>query len=381
MRFWEEATYGVVSGSPTFTSLRFTGESLGMDTTMVESAEITGDRNVADHIRTSVREAGDVQFELSYSAYDTWLMYLLQSAAWSSAVTVLSAGSASVVAATNKFTHATAWTATPTANMWIKTSGFSTAANNGYWKVASADGTNITVTETGVLVDEGPTASVTITQGAQIVSGSTFNSIAIEKEFQDLSNEFALLTGLGIDTFALNEAADGLVTGSFGLVGKSETSQTATSGDGSPTAAPTNDPMNATDHIVKLLVNNVDTGHTAFAMNYNNKLRTRLQVGTLGAVSIGSGTIGLAGTFQGYFTSKTVIDYYIAQTELPLALVLEDGAASANAYVFDMPAVKLTAGKRVAGAKDQDVLQDMGYAAKADATEDIMMRVVRFPGS
>ena len=125
-----------------------------------------------------------------------------------------------------------------------------------------------------------------------------------------------------------------------------------------------------------VLENMVSYPVTSANFTVANNLRARLQVGTLGAISIGAGKVAVTGQFTAYFNSKTLLDKYLAFTATSLSFVLEDG--SANAYVIDFPQVRLTSASRNAAGENQDVMADVGFTAYRDSTEDVTVRITRF---
>lgn len=379
LAYVEETTFGVTpSGpAPTLQNMRYTGESLIQATDFVQSQEIRSDRQIPDHVRTGVRAEGDINLELSYGAYDDLLRAALQSAAWTSEVSVDSADTGiSAAASDDSFNHTTAWANDPAAGDIIKVSGFTTnASNNGYFRVVSATSSKIIVNRP--LTDESAGDAVTIENLSQITNGTTQLSYSIEKSFLDLSNIFEVLVGMTVNGLSLNVQPDQIITGNFSFMGKSAASGTSTVGDGSNTAAPTNDVMNAIDHINAVVEGGADYDITQFGLELNNNLRARLQVGTLGAVSIGAGTAEITGVVQAYFNDAAVMNKYLNAAETELFIVAEDAAG--NAYVIDLPAVKYTSGQRVAGGINQDVIADMQYAAKLSATYGHTIRIARNP--
>ena len=52
---------------------------------------------------------------------------------------------------------------------------------------------------------------------------------------------------------------------------------------------------------------------------------------------------------------------------------------ASNAYVFEFPRVKFTSGQRNAGGTEQDVFADLQFTAYRETTEDVTIRIVRFP--
>ena len=376
LAYVEESVYGVTpSGPPTLKDLRFTGESLIQNTTTVLSNEIRSDRQNVDVIRTSIAAAGDINFEMSHGAYDDFLVAALLSAAFSAQITTgplttLSTTSPSTITRSSGSFSADGYLV----GQWIRVSGFANAANNGHFKLATVGTTTMTVVQ-ATLVTEGVGPAVTIKQGSQIVNGVTFKSFAIEKKYTDLASEFAILNGMAIQTLAITVAADQIVTGSFGFIGKKETSATTTAGTGTNTPAPTDAVMNGVDHVKPVYEAGVAIGIVGGTINLNNNLRTRLQVGTLGAISIGTGSVDVTATLQMYFATKAIMDKYLNQTVSNVAVAFDDGAKS---YVIEFPQLKYTAGRRVAGGKNQDVIADMALTGYRNPTENVSVRIARF---
>ena len=262
------------------------------------------------------------------------------------------------------------------ANQWIKISGFSGTATtaNGYAKIASVVAGKMILS--GVtLIDDAAGESVTIQAGAAIVNGSTMPTYNIEKKYVDLTQELALLLGLAVDQASLNVSGEGPITGSLTFLGSRETSKTATAGSGY-TAAPTNDVMNAVDNVVNILEGASAFSARTLTVQVQNNLRTRLQLGTLGAISLGKGKCAVSGTLQAYFTTKAIMDKYLNFTSTSLAVLLRDTAG--NAYIVDLPRVKYMSGRRVAGGENQDIIADLAFSASMHPTETVTIRIVRF---
>lgn len=374
LAYIEETVFGVTpSGPPTLQDLRFVSESLAQITGTVASNEIRSDRQVTDLIRTGLNAGGDINFEMSYGTFDDFLEAALLSAAWTSPVSFGAVTTVDAASADNSFNDSGAGFAF-TAFEWIYVTGFSDPANNGWFKIITQTASKLVVSG-GTLVTEAVGPSIDIDQGASIKAGTTFRSFAIERVYADLSTTFAILNGMAINTLNLAIAADQIITGSFGFIGKTEASASATAGDGSNTATTTADVMNGVDNVNAVLEGQVDYPITAFNMALNNNLRERLQVATLGPISIGSGTITITGTIQAYFTTVAAMDKYLGDTATSLAIALRDGAG--NNYVIDMPRVKFSRGQRVAGGINTDVIADLDFTAYRGVTDTQSLRIVR----
>jgi len=374
----KEVTFGTMPAT-TLSDVRFTSDSLNLVTGTAVSAEIRDDRQVNDIIRTNLSTAGELGIELSYAAHDDLLASaLFASTTWTAAITVAS-DTVTVDAAAGTFT----FTAEDpdgdgiTVGRWVKFNGMANAGNMIPVKVSAVSTTVITTLQKDNLTSEAAT-SVCVA-GAEIVNGVTQSSWSIEKDFTDIvspSTEiYQQYKGLVVDTFGLSVQADQIITGSFGFLGKTMTASSSTAGGGY-NVAPTNEVMNAVEDVQTIIEGVSDYDTTQFTVQLNNNVRARQQIGTLGAVSMGSGTLGLTGTLQAYFSTAAAMDKYIAFTETSLAKVVTD--ATGNSYVIDIPAVNFTSGQTVAGGQNQDIIADLAWTAKRKATEDATIRIVKF---
>ncbi len=386
----EEVAYGTREPTGPYKELRFTSESLQKTTEFVVSSEIRSDRQNADVIRTSIGAGGDLNFELSYATFDDYFRWALMSSeatppgpeqVWSGLVVVAGPLSdVAGVAATDEFTSV-AFTAMPANNTWIKVSGFTGAGvivNNSIFKVLSQTAsTSIVVYQTGVIADDAAGEAITITGASQIVNGTTFWSHSLQKEYTDMSGPaiFEDFTSLSVNTWALNVPVDGIVTGTFGMIGKTSASS-VTIYDAGADPANTNEVMAAVEDVLKIEELNAEYGSMAFTMNLNNNLRQRQEIGTLGAISVGAGSLDLTGNVQAYFKNVAAMDRYLNFTSSNIAIIFQDSVG--NNYVIDIPEVKYTDGKRVAGGRNTDIIADLSWTAKRDPTEGITIRMAKF---
>ncbi len=373
LAYSEEVAFGTVAAIALKT-LRFTSESLKQETDTASSAEITDDRQVPDVIRTNVNAGGDINFELSYSAYDDFMEASLQSADFTSSAS-LTATTIQASAGDNSFNDSASGFGSYVANQWISVTGFATAANNGFFKITTQTSGKLIVTG-GTLVTEAAGPSVVIVMGPQIVNGTEQRSFSIEKENKDLSNIFALYTGMTIGSFSMTIEIESFITGNFTFLGVKEESKSSTAGTGGPTAAPTFSVMNTIDNVDKTLEGLASLSITGLAFTQSNNLRGRSVVGTLGADSIGAGVNDITGTLTTYFTDATLIDKYLNFTATSVAVVVQD--VDDNAYVIEFPRIKYTDGARLTTGQNADVFAELPFTAYKHDTELITMRIARF---
>jgi hypothetical protein len=376
-----ESAFAEALVSSTLKDLRLTGESLNQATTVENSKELRSDRQLGDVVRTMVAAQGGLSCEMSYGTYDDLFLGAQLAAAWSSAVTVGPVATISASAADNSFNDSANGFGGILVNQWIKASGFTNAANNGIFKVVSVTAAKIVV-KGGTLVTEAAAAGRKVVMGEQIVNGVAKTSFYIERGYTDLTNVLAGYKGMMVNNWNLDVKADQIITAGFEFLGSKETDLTGSLGTGY-TPAPTNEVMAGVDDVFAVcegksaamaVLNDVNN----FSFQIQNNLRNRLRVGTLGAFSIGAGTINGSGTVQMYFSTSALMQKYLNFTETALAFPLLDSGG--NGYVFDFPAVKFNRGQRVAGGQNTDIMADMGFMIKRDATEGITLRIARFPG-
>lgn len=73
LSFIAETVFGTTPGTPAMSRLRNTGTTLNVNKETFQSGEIRADRQITDERHGTRRVAGDVTFELSYGAFDSFL--------------------------------------------------------------------------------------------------------------------------------------------------------------------------------------------------------------------------------------------------------------------------------------------------------------------
>lgn len=368
-----ETVYGTVPASSSLPEVRLTGESLKQDTQSENSAEIRRDRQIAEVVRTNIAVSGDINFEFSATTFVDFLQWTLQSAGWSTVITV-TASTISASSVDNSINDSAAGFGSLAAGQWIKVSGFAVnQTNNGYFKIVSKTSTKIVLSHGATLITEAAGASVTIRMGAQIVNGVTLTSATMERNYADLTNIFARYTGCCFDNMSLAISAENIITGSFGIIGKKETSETASFGSGYD-AQGTDPIMNGIDHVLKVIEGGTEMDATSWSFQLNNNLRGRTQISDLGQVSVGSGTCECSGTLQAYFTTAAIMNKYLGFTATSLAIIVYDGT---KGYVIEFPNIRFTNGQRTGGGLNQDIIADLTWSASRHATEDVTIRIAQ----
>jgi hypothetical protein len=382
----KEVTYATNPGGTADFRLRLTGEGLKQVTESTRSDEIDPTRQTSDIIRKGIGVAGPVNGRFSCASYDEVLRALWMAATWSAEV-VTSGVNLQATAATQRFTRASGdFTATSpphAVGMWIKTSGFTNPANNGWFKITAVAATTLDVTGPTAIVDEASAPSRTIKLGSQIVNGTQLDSFSLYRDYTDLSTTFELFKGCCFDKGVLTIPTNDMFSIVFDVLGKIATSET--SAPFAVTAAGTNPILESIDHVPYFAEGPASGSPPTFVnsvaaivdgtFELGNNLRQRLQVGTLGPLSIGKGQCDVRGAVRVYFQTAAMFNKYLAWTNTNLFFVLSDGTRS---YVLDLPRVKLSDGERVAGGINQDVIAAFQYEAFKHETEGVTARLVRW---
>ena len=363
----------VILSTPVMDEIRFTSESLASETDITVSNEIRDDRQKSDIIRTGRRASGDVGFEFSAEQFDELLSAGLMDDLWSDEVTK-TATTLAAVASGNQITDSGNGLAVFTAYEWIKIEGFTgDTANNGYAKIVSVAAGAIVI-EGLTLADDTAGESVTITQLSSITNGTTKRSFSIERQSEDETTLFTILTGMYINQMSLSIAVSEIVTGSFSFMGKNESSAVATAAFATA-ASSTNQVFNGVDHVDKFLDDMTSTDIISMSLSVNNNYREQAILGSLGPNSMGAGSVEVTGSFVKYFTSSTQLAKYLAFTTTRLAMVLVDD--NGNVYIVDMPEVKLTSNRHSAGGINTNIQEEIDFQAVADPTEQVTIRISR----
>ena len=387
----EEAAWGT-SDAVSFKKIAFaTSESLGTTTSTATSDAIRGDYVKPNVIRTDISGGGAINFEAVYK--DGPIQDFLEGALrsdWSTAAATSAQSTISAVDVASQFHRSAGSFVT---DGWVvgmagRSSGFSTAANNGYFVVIAVTTNNLDVTGINTATEAEGNA-VTLVNTGYMMNGIAVKSYTLEKQFTDLTTCFIPMPGARVSSWSLSAQAGAICTGSVNFVGKAQLAiATATAGSGAYSASSgvANQPMNGIDNVTGIYVGNDDTLNTTpvtycvsqIDLNINCPARPISCLGSLGPSAIGSNSFEITGSLRVYFddTSKALWSDYIAYTEKALIFRLVD--VSSNALVFFIPQVNITASDGpAAGGPDTDVMMNLSFTAEYDATIGGLMSVTR----
>lgn len=203
-----ETTAGTTPTTPRMRTVRITGEGLSFTPDYVDPDEIRSDRMLGDPIKVMQASQGPINFELSYPDDEDPLSEILRSAyfnPWVNTAQRDNDGTADsvitdigTVANTITFTTGTAFVV----GQLVRTTGFTTAANNTIARVTTGGATSLVATAGGYVGEAAPPAAARV----KVVG------------FQGASADItATATGLG--STALNFTTLGLVVGQWIKIG------------------------------------------------------------------------------------------------------------------------------------------------------------------
>lgn len=404
----EETTWGVWPAG-NILEARYTQETFGSQTDTTISNEVRSDRQVPDIIRTGISAQGGWSGELSYgvSAFEKWLKAVLGAASDFASPPAAITADIAFVATGNKITTDSSGTGTDFSTAafavgnWIRVSGATNPANNGYFQITARDTSTASAHEItvvgGTLVNE-TAAERTIQSSATIRNGIAKHSFSVEKQWLDLNSGSGLaarVLGMRANQFRLSLPESGILTYQLAGLGK-QVSDTAgsdlTDANASldfttlstVTAAATNDIMSTADGIADIILNRDAPFTTVTVQNTDIDVQTALRRQNalrtgLGAAGIGVGRLTIGGTLRAYFEDAALLAQHLKYVATDYAVVCKDGAG--NAYLFDLPSVKFGGDGTPKGqGNDQDAIIDVTMQARRSTRYglDYMVGVSKF---
>lgn len=209
-----------------------------------------------------------------------------------------------------------------------------------------------------------------------LTNGVISKSYTIEKHFVDV-DEFIAYRGMMVAGGSVSIEPGSIITGNFSFLGKGAAPDVDSVALAAPTAAPTNQVVNAIDHITAISEGGAAYAGDVLGLNFEiqNNLRARPAVGVLGASSIGVGRVQVSGTFNTYFNSNAEYTKFINATATSLAFNVVDGAG--NQYQILFPRIRYTGGNPNASGVDTDVVLPLEFTAFRDSVTGATVRITR----
>lgn len=263
---------------------------------------------------------------------------------------------------------------------WIKIGGtatatkFATAANNDWARITAITATALTLDNlpTGWAIDTAATKTIRCYFGDYLRNGVNVDrvSLAIERAYLDQATPtYIWQKGMVVNALNLTLTDGQAITGSAEFMGIS-------GGQGIVANGSSYDAATRSD-LYPVMTANVSVGRIAEAgttmvspnwarslsIQLTNNLRMITAVGTVGAVEIGLGEIGVSGTLETYFGSNALLTKLMAGTPSSISART---AANNQAVIWTLPRVTFTGGSANAGGKNQNVMLPLQYQTSID---------------
>jgi hypothetical protein len=195
----------------------------------------------------------------------------------------------------------------------------------------------------------------------------------LERAFADIA-QYGVFKGCMMNSLSLSIQPNAIVTGSFGVLGKSA-AYSAVELDATPTDASTNSPFDSFSGVIKEggAIIGVVTG---LDLSLDNGGSPQYVIGSPDTPRITNGRSTLTGTLNAFFEDTTMIDKFINETESSIELTLGDGVSSS--YTILLPRIKYSGADNSVSGEDPIVL-DMPFQAIYDATEATNIKITRIP--
>lgn len=210
--------------------------------------------------------------------------------------------------------------------------------------------------------------------------GITRKSFTFMRHFADLTitdpaaKPFFVYRGCEINTTALTINANAMITGTFGVVGKSQEIRATTIA--SEILPPTTtSPLDS--FTGELKEGGVTIGVvTELGLSLDNGLGARFVVGSKDSILPEVGSSNLTGTMTAYFESTALVEKFLNESDTSLSVDLPD--AQGNLITIVIPRIKYTGGQPdVEG--ESSVMLSMPFQALLDPTSGTNLLITRKP--
>ena len=386
VRVIPELTFGTVPVDGNPRNLRVTGETLDFVISKEQSKEINATRTITSVIPVTANSSGGVSGEISYQEWDVLMASTLQSTPVVYGTSGV-AGTASTFAytattITNAVTALTLtdrWTGdagSPVMGQWFQVQHSGNANDKKVFRIS----TSVAPTATVITLDASTPATVVgASAGGKIATsrlthGTTQTSLTIERNAFDIT-QFMAYTGMTPSKMSVGVSSGSLSTISFDFMGKSVQTGAVTQLPGTPIASYAYDIHSgvsgvtgstwATCILWEAGIPLAGTFVKSISLDFDNTLRSQEAICTLGAVSIGSGTIQVSGSMSVYFADLALFNKFKANTNS--SIIFSSLDANNNGYIFTIPVANISSWKTNASGKDSDMMVDIQFIGLRDA--------------
>jgi hypothetical protein len=353
-----------------------------------QSKEINSTRTITSVVPVTAAASGGVSGEISYQEWDELMASTLQSvytvfgvngvgATFSSTAVGLAAGSITASVATS---GASLFTLLQK-GQWFRLVAPGDAINNGKVLRVSTitDPTSTVITldaSTQLTLNAGTVTGCTVST-SRLTHGIAQSSFTLERNNADIGR-FMAYRGMTPSKMSVGVSSGSLSTISFDFMGKDATISVGNDGittqlPGTAVASYTYDIHSGVTGASCVLWEGglpiTGTFVKSISMDFDNTLRSQEAICTLGAISIGSGTINISGSVSVYFADLALFTKFKNNTNSSIIFSSIDTAG--NGYVFTIPVANISTWKTNASGKDTDMMVDIQFIGLRDAANAV----------
>ncbi len=208
----------------------------------------------------------------------------------------------------------------------------------------------------------------------ELKAGVVENFYTFERAFNDIS-EFHIYTGCMINSMNLSIIPNGMVTGTFGVIGKTVT-VSATALDAGVTAATTHPPFDGFTGSLTEAGGALDAV-TSLTIDVQNNLTGAFAIGNTSAISLNPGRSIVTGTMGAFFETEALLNKFLNETESAIIVTLE--GISGGDHVITLPRIKYTEGSVDVTSADDGLIVNLPFQAIRDSTEATNIVLDRVP--
>lgn len=212
----------------------------------------------------------------------------------------------------------------------------------------------------------------------QIKGGTLRRSFTMIRHFADISDKpYLIFRGVEINQMTLSIAANAMVTGTFSVIGQSQTAAADLTALGTPTYNPA-----STTSPVDSFTGTLNEGGTPIAviteiqLTLSNGMEPKFVVGSKNSLKPSSGRSNVTGQITAYFEDAVMLEKFLNETESNIVFNMPDAAG--NNVSFKIPRIKYTGGRPDVQGEGPITLS-MPFQALLDATESTNFIIERTP--
>lgn len=207
-------------------------------------------------------------------------------------------------------------------------------------------------------------------------AGVIRRSFTVERFFADLAaNQYHRLTGVEFNTLALTIAANAMVTGTFGVLGKDMSIA------GAPLAGAVYQPVTTTSPVDSFTGSLQEQGNpiavvTEITLNVDNGLAARFVVGSKTTIKPSIGRSNVTGQVTAYFEDSTLLNRFLDEEDSSIEFDMPDGEG--NILRVTLPRIKYTGGQPDV-ADEGPITLSMPFQAILDPVTGTNIQLTRIP--